>query len=118
MTGDSMLWQKSWWESRIMLWVSLGVVVFTAVWEMSYISHDSSWRESLLRGAGSWNEETRQALPSLNSFQGHVWAMWFKVSFRFMLPYLAMGWATFVPGCASPWTGKSLDEGRIFMLSL
>lgn len=113
-----MLWQKSWWESRILLWVSLALVVFLMVLEISHISHDPSWEENLLRGAGSWNEETRQALPSLNSFQGRVWVIWFKVTFKFILPYLAMCWATLVPGCANPYTGKSIDEGRIFMLSL
>jgi hypothetical protein len=113
-----MLWRKSWWETRIMLWVCLPMVVLVTVFVISTISPGSSWAERLQRGVGSWDEETRQALPALSSFQGQVWVLWFKTAFNFVLPYLAMCWATFVPGCASPHTGRSLDEGRIFMLSL
>jgi len=101
-----------------MLWVCLSMVCFLTVLAISHISPGPSWAERMQRVAGSWNEETRQALPSLSSFQGQVWALWFKLAFKFLLPYLAMCWATFVPGCASPYTGKSLDEARIFMLSL
>jgi hypothetical protein len=117
--GDLMLWQKNWWETRIMLWVCLVVITFMTIWVMSPTSYpDPSRAERLQRISGRWNEETRQALPSLSSFQGQTWLVWFKGSLRLILPYLAMCWATLVPGCASPWTGKRLDGGRIFILSL
>src|SRR5262245_39720841 len=113
-----MLWQKNWWESRIMFWTGLLTFGSLIIWVISHTSPDPSWAGRLQRGAGSWNEETRQALPSLNSFQGQVWVFWFKLTLKFLLPYLAMCWATLIPGCASPWTGKRLDGGREFLLSL
>jgi hypothetical protein len=113
-----MLWQKNWWETRIMLWTCLGAASLVTIWLIVHPSPDPSWAERLQRISGNWNEETRQALPSLSSFQGHLWAVWFKGVLKFLLPYFAMCWATFVPGCASPWTGLVLDGGRVFMLSL
>ncbi len=113
-----MIWKKSWWETRIMLWLCLALFSLLAVLAMSQASTDPSWAERLQRNAGSWSEETRQALPALSAFQGQVWVFWFKLSVNYLLPYLAMCWATFVPGCASPWTGAKLDGTRLFMLSL
>jgi hypothetical protein len=113
-----MLWQKNWWESRIMFWTGLVTFGSLTIWVISHTPTDPSWAGRLQRGAGSWNEETRQALPSLNSFQGQVWVFWFKLTLKFLLPYMAMCWAAMIPGCASPWTGKRLVGGREFMLSL
>jgi hypothetical protein len=113
-----MLWRKNWWETRVLLWTCLGVASLITIWLMAHPFSHLTWAERLQRISVEWNEETRQALPSLTSFQGHVWAVWFKGAFKFLLPYCAMSWATLVPGCASPWTGLTLEGGRVFMLSL
>jgi hypothetical protein len=84
---------------------------------MALIAHDP-WAKKLANSANMFNEETRQALPALSAFQGQVWVFWFKGVMRFFVPYLAICWATLIPGCASPWTGTKLDGWRAFMLSL
>lgn len=112
-----MLFQKSWWESRIILWTSLVTLICVAGLVMAVITHDP-WAKKLANSANMFNEETRQALPALSAFQGQVWVFWFKGSMRFLAPYLAICWATLIPGCASPSTGKRFDAWRVFMLSL
>ncbi len=112
------LWQKSWWELRMTFWTSLATISLLAVLLMYGISGDSQWAGKLQRDAAGWNEETRQALPALIAFQGRVWALWFKGGMEFLLPYIAMVWATLAPGCANPWTGVKLDAARLFVLSL
>lgn len=113
-----MLWRKTWWESRIMFWLCLATLSGLVVLMMFNISSNTRWVERLQRDAGGWNEETRQALPALATFQGRVWVLWFKLALGAFLPFVAMSWATFAPGCASPWTGVKLDKDRLFMLSL
>jgi ABC-type transport system involved in multi-copper enzyme maturation permease subunit len=107
-----MLWKKSWWDTRWPFLIFLAIV-FLAYFLMFAHGYDASnWIARLQRSA-SLGESERNAL---NNYQGHTWALWFKLFFNVL-------WADFavVLGAAClmtvfPWP---LSQGAVsFTFSL
>src|SRR5262245_56770305 len=86
--GDSMLWQKSWWETRLGLLFFMGVALSFAVWRLPLDQAAlTKWISEL---QPSWSEDSRRLLPLLSSYQGYVWSYWFKLALLGMWPMYAV----------------------------
>src|SRR5215510_11048445 len=97
--GGSMLWQKSWWETRWAFLIFLAIVFLAYFLIFAHGYDASNWIVGLRRSA-SLGEGERNAL---NNYQGHTWALWFKLLFNFLWADFAviMGAACLVT--AFPW---------------
>jgi hypothetical protein len=86
MNGGFMLWQKSWWETRLpfLLGLIMAFFVFALLFGGSYDA--AEWTMRLQRST-FLSESERQAL---NNFQAQTWALWFKMMLGFYWPYVAV----------------------------
>src|SRR5262245_40646622 len=114
MTGDSMLWQKSWWETRFMVLVFMG----TALLFIALRSFGALLVSSLLEGEPTWSEDSRRLLPLLSSQQGYVWLYWFKFMLLFMWPMYAVTQGVTLVPASCPWMKGGLGEAGLFTFSL
>src|SRR5215510_2621582 len=94
-----MLWRKNWWETR---WPFLGslAIVFLAYFLIFAYGYDASNWIALLQRSVSLGESERHAL---NNYQGHTWALWFKLFFNFLWADFAVVLGAVCLGTAFPW---------------
>jgi ABC-2 type transport system permease protein len=94
-----MLWKKSWWETRWPFLIFLAIV-FLAYFLMFAHGYDASdWIARLQRSA-SLGESERHAL---NNYQGHTWALWFKLFFNILWADFAVVLGAACLVTAFPW---------------
>jgi hypothetical protein len=108
-----MLWKKTWWETRLVLLIFLAMMVLTYFLIFGGGYDAAKWAARLQRDA-SLGESERQAL---NNYQGHTWALWFKMLFSFICADFAviLGAASLMTAC--PWTPFQREAG-LFTFSL
>src|SRR5215813_1656445 len=107
-----MLWKKSWWETRWPFLIILATVFLAYFLTFAHGYDASNWIARLQRSASLGESERND----LNNYQGHTWALWFKLLFNFLWADFAvvMGAACLVT--AFPWP-PSQGAGS-FMFSL
>jgi ABC-2 type transport system permease protein len=84
--GGFMLWQKSWWETRLIFLVCLIMAFFVFALVFGGSNDAADWTMRLQRST-ELSESERQAL---NNFQAQIWALWFKTMLSFYYPYVAV----------------------------
>ena len=112
--GDSMLWQKSWWETRWGFLLYIGVTLLFAVWRPL----EAQWVSSLQERALTWSEDSRRLLPLLSSHQGYVWSYWFKLSLLGMWPMYAVAQGVTFGSTSCPWMAGGHGAAGLFTFSL
>jgi len=112
--GDSMLWQKSWWETRWGFLLYIGVTLLFAVWRPL----EDQWVSSLQERALTWGEDSRRLLPLLSSHQGYVWSYWFKLSLLGMWPMYAVAQGVTFGSTSCPWMAGGHGAAGLFTFSL
>jgi hypothetical protein len=84
--GGFMLWQKSWWETRLLF--LLGLILAFFIFALIFGgNHDAADWTMRLQRSTVISESERQAL---NNFQAQTWAVWFKMMLSFYWPYMAV----------------------------
>ena len=114
-----MLWQKSWWETRLGLLAFLGVLLFFAAWRL--LLGDvalTQWISSLQERAPNWSEDSRRLLPLLSSYQGYVWLFWFKLMLLIMWPSFAIAMGVTLVAASCPWMAGGTGAAGLFTFSL
>jgi hypothetical protein len=119
MTGDSMLWQKSWWETRLALLMAMAVLLFFAAWRQPWEEASlTQWVSSLQQRAPNWSEDSRGLLPLLSSYQGYVWLFWFKLMLPVMWPAFALAMGVTLVATSCPWMAGGSGAAGLFTFSL
>ena len=109
-----MLWKKGWWETRWPFLVCLAVIFLAYGFAYGWGDYDAArWAADLQRRA-DLSESERQAL---NNYQGHTWALWFKLLFTFIWANLAVAMGAGCLMTACPWT-PSQGAAGLFTFSL
>jgi hypothetical protein len=109
-----MFWKKGWWETRWLFLIGLAAIFLMYGLTIGGGDFDAArWAERLQRSA-NLSESERQAL---NNYQGHTWALWFKLLFTFIWAdfAVAMGAGCLMTAC--PWT-PSQGAAGLFTFSL
>jgi len=108
-----MLWKKTWWETRLLLLIFLATL-FLFSFVMFGGAYDAADWAARLQRIASLSESERQAM---NNYQGHIWALWFKMFFSFFWACYAgaMGAACLMTAC--PWMPFQKAAG-LFTFSL
>src|SRR5215510_6154150 len=114
MTGDSMLWRKSWLETRLLVLAFTGTALLFVV--LSPLG--TQWVSSLLEGAPTLSEDSRLLLPLLSSHQGYVWLYWFKLALLFMWSVYAVAQGVMLVAASCPWMAGGLGAAGLFTFSL
>ena len=108
-----MLWKKTWWETRLIFVIFL-VSLFLAYFLIFGGSYDAAhWSERLQRET-NLSESERQAL---NNYQGHVWALWFKLGLSFICADFGVILGALSLMTACPWMSFQREAG-LFTFSL
>jgi ABC-2 type transport system permease protein len=108
-----MLWKKTWWETRLVfliLLLSVILMYFLIFWGGYDAGH---WAARLHRDT-SMSESERQAL---NNYQGHTWALSFKLFFSFIMADFAVIFGALSLITACPWMSSQKAIG-LFTFSL
>jgi hypothetical protein len=108
-----MLWQKSWWETRLLFWVGLASIFLLSGLTFRWGAYDPAGWVEILHHRASLSESQRQVLKS---YQGQTWALWYKflLNFSWANYVAAMGFVCLVTAC--PWM-RSQGAG-LFTFSL
>src|SRR5262245_26023144 len=109
-----MLWQKSWWETRLGFLLCTGVTLLFVFWRPL----EAQWVSSLQKHASSWSEDSRRLLLLLSSHQGYVWSYWFKMSLLGMWPMYAVMQASTLGAASCPWMAGGVGAAGLFTFSL
>jgi ABC-type transport system involved in multi-copper enzyme maturation permease subunit len=104
-----MLWQKSWWETRLLFWSGLVSMLLLYGLTFRWGFYDPAPVVGLLHRS----ESQRQVLKS---YQGQMWAVWYELLFNF-------AWADFAAGMGIVCLGTAFPSMRsrgqeLFTLSL
>jgi ABC-2 type transport system permease protein len=111
-----MLWQKSWWETRVGLLTFMGVAMLFAAWRLPLEQADlAKWISEL---QPSWSEDSRRLLPLLSSYQGYVWSYWFKLALLGMWPIYAVTQGATMGAASCPWVAGGAGAAGLFTFSL
>src|SRR5262245_1363205 len=114
-----MLWQKSWWETRLGLLAFMGVLLLFAVWRQPWGEASlAQWVSSLQERASNWSEDSRSLLPLLSSYQGYVWLFWFKLMLLIMWPSFAVSMGVTLVASSCPWMAGGQGLAGLFTFSL
>jgi hypothetical protein len=114
-----MLWQKSWWDTRLGLLTFMGLIVVAAVWRLPLEQADlANWVSALQEDAPRWSEDSRRLLPLLNSYQGYVWSHWFKLLLLMAWPIFAFAVGTTFIEVSCPWMAGGPGAAGLFTCSL
>jgi hypothetical protein len=120
--GDSMfsmLWQKSWWETRRGLLVYIAILLLFVIWRQPLEQADlEKWILELQKGASRWSEDSRRLLPLLSSYQGFVWLYWFKFALLINWPLFAFATGSTLGTSSCPWMAGGSGTAGIFTFSL
>jgi hypothetical protein len=111
--GRFMLWKKTWWETRPVLLIFV-VMLFGMYFLMFGGGFDATEWAARLQRDTRLGESERQAL---NNYQGHIWALWFKLFFSFICAEIAviLGAVSLMTAC--PWM-PSQGQAGLFTFSL
>src|SRR5215510_1357718 len=113
-----MLWQKSWWETRLSLFLLIGVVLFFAVWRHPWEQADlNKWASSLQRWETGLNEDA-SFMHMLKSYHGYVWTYWFKLVLLIMWPIYAVTIGSTLVATSCPWMMGGAGAAGLFTFSL
>jgi ABC-2 type transport system permease protein len=111
-----MLWQKSWWETRLGLLFFMGVALLFAAWRLPLDQADlAKWISEL---QPSFSEDSRRILPLLSSYQGYLWSYWFKLALLGMWPMYAAAQGVTLGSASCPWMAGGLGAAGLFTFSL
>src|SRR5262245_41424391 len=114
-----MLWRKSWWETRLALLMTMGVLLFFAAWNQPWTeARLTQWVSSLQERAPNWSEDSRSLLPLLSSYQGYVWLFWFKQMLPIMWPAFALAMGVTLVATSCPWMAGGSGAAGLFTFSL
>jgi ABC-2 type transport system permease protein len=114
-----MLWQKSWWETRLGLLTFMVVLLFFAVWPRPWEAASlTQWVLSLQERAPRWSEDSRSLLPLLSSYQGYVWSYWFKLMLLITWPAFAIAMGVTMVATSCPWIAGGSGAAGLFTFSL
>lgn len=114
-----MLWRKSWWETRRGLLILVTGVLLFAVWRQPWEQADLvKWISELQEGAPIWSEDSRRLLPLLSSYQGYVWAYWFKMVLLIIWPFYAVTLGASLVAASCPWVGGASGAAGLYTFSL
>src|SRR5262245_26608949 len=114
MTGDSMLWRKSWLETRLLVLAFTGTALLFVV----LCPLGTQWVSSLLEGAPTLSEDSRLLLPLLSSYQGYVWLYWFKLALLVMWSLYAVAQGMMLVAASAPWMAGGSGAAGLFTFSL
>jgi hypothetical protein len=109
-----MLWKKNWWETRWLFLICLASIFLSYGLSFGGGDYDAARWAARLQRSANLGESERQAL---NNYQGHTWALWFKMLLSFVWADYAvmMGAVCLVTAC--PWT-PSQGAAGMFTFSL
>jgi hypothetical protein len=109
-----MLWKKGWWETRWLFLIGLAAIFLAYGLTFGWGDYDAAHWAARLRRSANLSESERQVL---NNYQGHTWALWFKLLLNFFWADFAviMGATCLMTVC--PWT-PSQGAAGLFTLSL
>jgi len=114
-----MLWQKSWWETRLALLMAMAVLLSFAAWRQPWEEASlTQWVSSLQERAPNWSEDSRRLLPLLSSYQGYVWLFWFKLMLPIMWPAFAFAMGVTLVATSCPWMAGGSGAAGLFTFSL
>jgi hypothetical protein len=85
-----MLWYKYWLDSRWVFVLVPTLVILGAVFILALPDDAAKWVANLQRLRGWSTTESPDTLRSLNSYQGVIWAVWFKGWMLYIWPLLAV----------------------------
>jgi len=108
-----MIWKKGWWETRWLFLVGLAAMflMFTLTFVAEY--DPQNWAARLDRSAGLSESER----GVLSSFQGRMWALWFKSLLNFIWTDYAVVMGAMCLMTVCPWMPSQSAAG-FFTLSL
>jgi hypothetical protein len=109
-----MLWKKSWWDTRWLFLIGLALIILLYGLTFGWGDFDAARWAARLHRSTNLSESERQAL---NNYQGHTWALWFKLLFSFIWADFAviMGAVCLITAC--PWA-PSQGAAGLFTFSL
>jgi ABC-type transport system involved in multi-copper enzyme maturation permease subunit len=97
-----MLWYKSWLDTRwAFLFLLIILIGFCAAQVLGEPYEPAKWLAKLQQPRGRFSGASPAVMEMLASYQGYVWAKWFRNSFLFIWPIWAvtMGFALMVRDC-------------------
>ena len=109
-----MFWKKGWWETRWLFLIGLVAIFLALGLTIGGGDFDAARWAARLKLSANLSESERQAL---NNYQGHTWAIWFKLLFPFIWADLAVVMGAVCLMTACPWT-PSQGAAGLFTFSL
>ena len=109
-----MFWKKGWWETRWLFLIGLAAIFLAYGLTIGGGDFDAARWAARLQRSANLSESERQAL---NNYQGHAWALWFKLLFPFIWADLAVAMGAGCLMTACPWT-PSQGAAGLFTFSL
>ena len=109
-----MLWKKSWWETSWLFLIGLAAIFLSYGLTFGGGDYDAAHWAARLQRSANLSEGERQAL---NNYQGHTWALWFKLLLNFIWADYAVVMGAVCLMTACPWM-PSQGAAGMFTFSL
>jgi ABC-2 type transport system permease protein len=109
-----MLWKKSWWETRWLFLIGFAAIFLAYGLAFGGGDYDAAHWAARLQRSTNLSESERELL---NNYQGHTWALWFKLLLNFIWADLAVVMGALCLMTVCPWTPSQGATG-LFTLSL